>query len=154
MEIAVYSEWSQMILQYIIVGIILAFCLGYAGYRLYRTATDRKSACRDCSLKDACTRYGHPSKHHPQGCDSSHTGWPAHNLMGHCFSPSPFLVLSYHESTIDFHRIATDIIWHDSFLSFSVVSPWASWSLGSRASSFPQASSACFYSPSFSGWNG
>lgn len=58
-----------MTIQYIIITIILGVCLCYAGYRVYITLTDSNSACKDCQLKDACTRHARQHKQYPDGCE-------------------------------------------------------------------------------------
>jgi hypothetical protein len=36
--------------------VILAACVGYAGWRIYRALTDENEACRGCTLAEKCTK--------------------------------------------------------------------------------------------------
>ncbi len=58
-----------MTLQYIIVLIVVAVCVSYVGYRLYRTMTDHKSACDGCALKESCTKQNTKDRKSPKGCN-------------------------------------------------------------------------------------
>ncbi len=39
-----------------VVSVVLAVCLCYAGYRIYRALTDRNEACRGCALAKNCNK--------------------------------------------------------------------------------------------------
>jgi hypothetical protein len=41
-----------------VVIIVLAGAVGYAGYRIYRTLTNKNDACEGCALKDSCRKHG------------------------------------------------------------------------------------------------
>ena len=39
-----------------VVAVVLAGCLCYAGYRIYRALTDKNEACRGCALAKNCNK--------------------------------------------------------------------------------------------------
>lgn len=55
-----------MIWQYIIIAIAVITCIGYAGYRIYRSLRDKDGnpACAGCPLKKQCTRKEECGKEH------------------------------------------------------------------------------------------
>ena len=57
-----------MILQYIIIGLIVAACVGVAIYYMYCTVTNTTTACDGCQLRGMCTRHTRKQKHYPDGC--------------------------------------------------------------------------------------
>lgn len=58
-----------MALQYLIVFIILAICLVWAGHQAYLTFTNIDSACKGCPLKQNCSRHDRQHRRYPQGCE-------------------------------------------------------------------------------------
>ena len=46
-----YDMWQELA-----VSIVLVAAVGYAGYRIYRTLTDKNEACKGCPLAENCTK--------------------------------------------------------------------------------------------------
>ena len=42
--------------QIYVVIVVLAGCVGYAGWRIYQALTDENEACRGCALAEKCTK--------------------------------------------------------------------------------------------------
>ena len=57
-------------MQTLVVTIILAVAVVYAGWRIYRTVTYKGDACEGCALKESCAKHGGMKGNH-DGCKNS-----------------------------------------------------------------------------------